>query len=256
MLIDWFTVSAQIANFLILVWLLKRFLYKPVLAAIAAREKLIADQLLAAAAKKTEAQKERDDFQRKNEAFELQRAALLKQATDEVATERQQLLGVARKDSEALRIKLQESIQNERAGLNREITSRTQQEVFSIIRKILIELSTVSLEERLSEVFTRRLHGLEGQSKEVFAVALKTSLEPVAVCSTFDLPPSERAAIQNAINEVFSTDIRVRFETVSDLICGIELVANGQKIAWNIAEYLTALESSLGKIIDAKIKPV
>jgi F-type H+-transporting ATPase subunit b len=39
MLIDWFTVAAQAINFLILVWLLKRFLYKPVLNAVDAREK-------------------------------------------------------------------------------------------------------------------------------------------------------------------------------------------------------------------------
>ena len=42
MLIDWFTVGAQALNFLILVWLMKRFLYKPILHAIDAREKRIA----------------------------------------------------------------------------------------------------------------------------------------------------------------------------------------------------------------------
>ena len=45
MLIDWFTVGAQALNFLILVWLLKRFLYKPILHAIDEREKGIAAQL-------------------------------------------------------------------------------------------------------------------------------------------------------------------------------------------------------------------
>ena len=44
MLIDWFTVVAQVVNFLILVWLLKRFLYKPILDAIDAREKRIAKE--------------------------------------------------------------------------------------------------------------------------------------------------------------------------------------------------------------------
>ncbi|MFQ3186924.1 MAG: F-type H+-transporting ATPase subunit b, partial [Marinomonas primoryensis] len=45
MLIDWFTVIAQLINFLVLVWLLKRFLYRPILNAIDAREKRIADEL-------------------------------------------------------------------------------------------------------------------------------------------------------------------------------------------------------------------
>ena len=77
MLIDWFTVVAQAINFLILVWLLKRYLFKPILHAIDQREKGIATQLAQAEAKKAEAQKERDDFQHKNETFDQERAALL-----------------------------------------------------------------------------------------------------------------------------------------------------------------------------------
>ena len=45
MLIDWFTVGAQALNFLILIWLLKRFLYRPVLAAIEARGDLLLARL-------------------------------------------------------------------------------------------------------------------------------------------------------------------------------------------------------------------
>ena len=103
MLINWFTVIAQAINFLILVWLLKRFLYKPILHAIDEREKGIATQLAEAEAKKAEAQKERDDFQHKNEAFDQERSALLKKATDEANAERQRLLDQARKDADALR---------------------------------------------------------------------------------------------------------------------------------------------------------
>ena len=67
MLIDWFTVGAQALNFLILVWLMKRFLYKPILHAIDAREKRITAELADADAKKADAQQERDEFQHKNE---------------------------------------------------------------------------------------------------------------------------------------------------------------------------------------------
>src|ERR1700733_783694 len=98
MLIDWFTICAQSLNFLILVWLMKRFLYKPILQAIDAREKRIATELADAETKKAEAQKQRDEFQHKNEEFDQQRAALLKKGTDEANAERQRLLDEARKD--------------------------------------------------------------------------------------------------------------------------------------------------------------
>ena len=70
MLIDWFTVIAQVINFLVLVVLLKRFLYKPILDAIDQREKRIASALAEADAQKVEAKKEREKFQEKNALFD------------------------------------------------------------------------------------------------------------------------------------------------------------------------------------------
>src|SRR5450432_376915 len=105
MLIDWFTVGAQALNFLMLVWLLRRFLYKPILNAIDAREKRIAAELADAAAKKAEAKKERDDFQQKNEEFDQQRATLLSKAMDEAKADRGRLLDEARKAADALSAK-------------------------------------------------------------------------------------------------------------------------------------------------------
>src|ERR1700691_1252318 len=101
MLIDWFTIVAQALNFLILVWLMKRFLYKPILDAIDAREKRIANELANADAKKAEAQKEHEQFQHKNEEFDKQRAALLSKAADDAKAERPRLLDEARKAADA-----------------------------------------------------------------------------------------------------------------------------------------------------------
>src|ERR1017187_8593339 len=129
MLIDWFTVGAQALNFLILVWLMKRFLYKPILNAIDTREKLIAAELADAAAKKAEAQKNRDEFQHKNEEFEQQRAALLAKATDAAKAEGQRLLAEARKAADALSAQRQETLKNDAHNLGQSITRLTQQEV-------------------------------------------------------------------------------------------------------------------------------
>jgi F-type H+-transporting ATPase subunit b len=252
MLIDWFTVGAQALNFVILVWLMKRFLYKPILNAIDAREKRIAAELADAAAKKAEAQKDRDDFQHKNEEFDRQRAALLSQATDEARAERQRLLDEARKAADGLSAKRQEALRNDARSLNQAITRRTQQEVFAIARKALADLATTSLEERLGEVFTRRLREMDGQAKEGLGEALKTASDPALVRSAFDLPPKQRAAIQNALNETFAADVHLRFETAPDVISGIELITNGQKVAWSIADYLVSLEKGVDELLKEK----
>ena len=249
MLIDWFTVGAQALNFLILVWLMKRFLYKPILHAIDEREIRIAKELADADAKKADAQKEHDEFQRKNEDFDKQRADLLKKATEEANAERQRLVDEARKAADALSVTRQEALSNEADRLNQAISRRTQQEVFAITRKTLTDLAGASLEERMVGVFTRRLRDMNGEPKDSLGKALKTDPGPTLVRSAFDLPPDQRAAIQTAINETFSADIHPRFETSPDLVSGIELTANGQKVAWSIGDYLASLEKGVGELL-------
>jgi F-type H+-transporting ATPase subunit b len=255
MLIDWFTVGAQALNFIILVWLLKRFLYKPILNAIDAREQRIAAELADADAKKAKAQKEYDEFQHGNEQLERQRAALLSQAMHEAKAERQRLIDEARMAADALAAKRQQMLRSDAQSLHHAIRQRTEQEVFAIARKALTDLATTSLEERIGEVFTRRLRTMSGKAKQVLAEALKTASEPAIVRSAFDLPGVQRAAIQNALNETFSAEVQVRFETAPRLIGGIELTSNGQRLAWSIADYLASLEKGVGELLKEKDQP-
>ena len=249
MLIDWFTVGAEAINFLILMWLLKRFLYKPIMDAIDSREQKIAAELANAATKMAEAQKEREEFQHKNEEFDQQRAALMNKATDEVKAEHQCLLDEARQAADTLRAKRQDALTQEYQSLITAIKHQTRDEVFAIARKTLSDLAAASLEERISDVFTRRVREMNNEAKEGFANALKGSSTPVKVSSAFDLPSQQRDSIQRAINETLSADVPIRYEIAPDVISGIELTANGRKIAWSIADYLASLETSVAELL-------
>jgi F-type H+-transporting ATPase subunit b len=252
MLIDWFTVGAQALNFIILVWLLKRYLYKPILNAVDAREKKIAAELADADAKKAEAIKERDDFQHKNAQFDQQRADLLRKATDAANAEREHLLDEARKAADALSAKRQEALRSEAKSLNEAVRRKTQEEVFAIARKALIDLAGAGLEERMTAVFTDRLRHMDDKAKASFAQALKTAPAPALVRSAFELPADQRATIQKAINETFSIDAKINFETTPNIVSGMEISTNGQKIGWTIAEYLKSLEKEVDEVLKAK----
>jgi F-type H+-transporting ATPase subunit b len=255
MLIDWFTVGAQALNFIILVWLLKRFLYKPILDAVDAREQRVAAELADADARKAEAGRERDEFEHKNQQFDRQRAELLSKARDEAKAERQRLLDEARQAADALSAKRQQGLRNDAHKLSAAIGRRTQQEVFAIARKVLSELSTSSLEQCMAELFVRRLREMDGKAKAGFAEALGSGPGVALVRSAFDLPVESRAAIQTALNDTFAARISLRFEVAPDLVSGIELTASGQKLAWSIADYLTSLESGVDELLKANDRP-
>jgi F-type H+-transporting ATPase subunit b len=255
MIHGWFTIVAQVVNFLILVWLLKRFLYKPILHAIDEREKSIATQLADAQAKEAEARRERDEFQHKNDAFDQERIALLKKATEEAKAEHRRLLEEARKDADALRAKRQEALRVEQRNLRQEIIRRTQKEVFAIARKTLGDLATTSLEVHMGEIFVSRLRALTGPAKEQLAAALKSSKQSARVRSAFDLPPAQRSAIEIAVREICAVEAPLQFESAPELVSGIELSTEGQKVAWSITDYLATLEKSAGDFLLEDAKP-
>jgi F-type H+-transporting ATPase subunit b len=254
MLIDWFTVIAQAANFLILVWLMKRYLYQPVLTAIDARETRIAAQLKDAEVKQTAAEQEREAFQQKNAAFEQRRDTLLKTAQNDAAAERKKLLEEAHKESDALRAKLDAAVQSERVALNLEVVKGVRQEVFAIARRALADLAAVDVETQIVKVFTGRLHALDDQEKTKLAAAMKASPEPALVYSAFELPALQREAIQQALRDAFGAEVPVKFATTPRLICGIELNAHGQKLAWSIDDYLSSLDKQMNELLEPTVK--
>jgi F-type H+-transporting ATPase subunit b len=259
MLIDWFTVVAQAVNFLILVWLLRRFLYRPVLAAIEAREKKIASQLEDAAARQAQARKEGEDFRRQSETLDKQREELLRKATNDASAERQRLLDAARKDTDTLRSKLADAVTNEREVLNQQIVTRTREEVFAIARKTLADLADTSLEERMTEVFLDHLSDLRDERRTAQGAAsrpTKSALTagsaalPAIVRTVYEISPGRQAAIEIAVKAYLGADVTVRFETSPDPVTGIELTWDGRKIAWSVADYLTSLSKNVATLLE------
>ena len=101
----------------------------------------------------------------------------------------------------------------------------------------------------MSEVFMRRLRAMDGKAKESFGEALNTVSKPLVVRSAFALPAQQRDGIQRALNETFSIEVHVRFETAPELVSGIELTSDGHKVAWSIADYLASLEMSIDELL-------
>jgi len=245
MQINWFTVIAQIVNFIVLVWLLKRFLYKPILAAIDERENKIEGQIKDAEAKDALAKKEQAEFIKKNEAFDKEKQELLDKAIAETKVERQKLLESAREEANDLRAKLDDSLKDMQENLQRDIAQKTQQEVFAIARKTLADLASVSLEEQSAEVFIKRLHELNNEEKGKFTDAFRSGANDILVQTAFDLPKNKHTEIQNSVNELLGSETKFQFKTAPEIVSGIELTANGYKLAWSISEYLNSLQNDI-----------
>ena len=200
--------------------------------------------------KKAEALAEREEFRRKNDEFDRQRDGLLSKATSDAVAEHSRLLDEARKEADDMRGKLQDKLSSEFHNLHEEIARRTQAAAFAIARKTLTELSDASLEARMVEVLVRRLRELGDSERNKLAVIAAQGV--VTVRSAFELPQPQRATIEESIKATLGTGDPIRFETVPGLIGGIELILQGQKVAWSISDHLASLEKELAALLKAQ----
>lgn len=250
MKIDWFTVIAQLLNFVILVWLLKRFLYKPILNAIDAREKKINAQLADAENKKLEAKLERNEFIQKNENFDAEKQQLMQNAIAETKTERERLLKEARIDADTLKTKHSEALSEIQNNLIEEYNQHIKQEVFTISKKALIDLASVNLESKITDTFIKQLDKLNESEKNNFVQSFKSDSKPMLVQSAFILSPELQHKIKKAVDKILGTDTNFQFKVEPELIAGLEITANGYKLAWSISEYLDSLKKTIAEKSD------
>jgi F-type H+-transporting ATPase subunit b len=250
MLIDWFTVVAQVVNFLILVWLLQRFLYKPIVNAMKTREEKIASQLRDAEKQKSEAEAEATKFRVAHDQLEQCKQELMREAENEAETFRRQLKEEARHQIETVRERWQQALRDEQGAFRAEFTQAVRQEIFSIARSVLADLAGVDVQGRMATMFIRRLEKLSPEERaELSTIGPVGGKEPV-VRSAFGLSPAVQEAIERAVAKLDPGDTfhGLQYEIAPDLVGGIELAANGRKVSWSISDYLLSLEQRVQQV--------
>ncbi|MGD9496019.1 MAG: F0F1 ATP synthase subunit B [Armatimonadota bacterium] len=242
MQIDWVTVLAQIANFVILMLLLKHFLYGPIVRAMEERQQRIAERMREAQEREMEAEEEARSHREQRAELQAQRDDLLEQARAEAAQERERLIDRARDEVEALERRWQEELRDEREAFLRELRRCMAQQVCAVARRVLVDLADRELQAQVISIFTRRLESLDQQTvRELRAAVARDDRRP-RLAAAFDLSEEQRRALRAALQPVLADDAQLEFECSEELLCGVELIAGGCKLAWSVDSYLEALE--------------
>ncbi len=243
MTIDWFTFAAQIVNFLILVGLLRYFLYGPIVRAMQERERKAAQRLADADSAKSAVEQERQVLQKQTEDIEQQRNALLSQAKADADEQRQQWLNEARQEAEGRRQQWMEAFERDRLDL----TDKTRHQIgrmgFEAARQILRQLADADLHSQICRLLIQRLKSLDERQRSEVEKQLADSGAAVLVRSALQLNDDDRAKMGAAIREAFHGDHELRFETDEALVCGLEIDAGGYSLRWNADIALKEMEA-------------
>ncbi len=247
MKINWFTIIAQIINFIILVWLLKKLLYKPVLNAISNRKNERESLLKSAELKMAEAKQMQNDLQKKNEDLENHKGDLLKKIGQEIEEEKKKRLMEVYKMSDQLKDHLTKSIKEETEQYIDELVNRVESEVFYISKKVLKDLSSLNLQEVVTQNFIERLNNIDSVKSENLTGNSGIADQIAIVKSAYEINSSLKEQIGTIVKRIADIN-EIHYEIEPDLICGVELIINGYRVAWSIKDYL----NSVNVLLDAK----
>jgi F-type H+-transporting ATPase subunit b len=243
--IDWFVLFAQIFNFLLLMYLLKRFLYGRILKAMDDREAKIAARFAEAEELKVKANEASLLYERRNQLLNEKKEQMLNEVTMAADAKRKELMDKVREDVDSVKARWQDMLIREQDAFFYDLRQRAAKQLYATARKALSDLADVELEDRIVNEFIRRVKALDDEKSAQMRKAIQGGGNQVIIQSAFGIAGPRQAQIEEALKKQITNGFTIRYLEQSEIVSGIEMRVNGHKIAWSLNEYLETLVESL-----------
>jgi len=233
--LDWFTVAAQIGNFLLLLWLLKRFLYRPILDAMAARQQRLEAALTAARTQAADAEALQRDYLARQQELAASRETWLAQAREEVAAQQQTWLAQARAEVDTLRERWRAELYREQQDYRQTLQREFSQRLLALTRRALHDLGNTELEAQMAPALLARLQTLDSEARQSLAQAAQ---DGCTIVTAFPLPESQRRILTAGLQQFLAPDLQPDFSPDPAAPWGITLETPDRRLAWTLDSYL------------------
>ena len=245
MTIDWWTLGLQAVNFLILVWLLTRFLYRPVRHIIEQRKALV-DQAQAAAEKaRTAAEEARRHFEEERAKLPGERQEMLKKAHDELEEDRQKIVSAAKIEANKQLAAAKASIEDER----REAVKSIKAEVGDLAVALAGRVLSASASGSLNSVFLSRIEdeikSLAAEERERLIKDLGENGATLSIVTASSLTLEEESDWSKRITRALGVSAQLEFSSDPKILGGAELHFPHAVLRFTWADQLKSAEKEL-----------
>jgi len=222
--LSWSTFLLEIVNFLILVWILKRFLYKPVLEVINRRRRDIEATLAEAEAIRSKAHVTQEQYENRLAQWGEEKRAAHDELQQELSEERARLLAALRDSLEEQRKKARVVDERRLHELRRRDEELALGHGAHFVARLMERLRGPELEAKLLELVLHDLPSLLPEHLEALRNAHGETTKPIAVTSAYPLDAAQRGALQQSLGEALKTDQPAcKFREDPELIAGLRV---------------------------------
>jgi F-type H+-transporting ATPase subunit b len=240
--IDWWTLALQAVNFLILLWLLQRFLYRPVSAMVRKRQDEARKLLDEAEQARHAAESERGEIEKTRQGFAAERDTILAAGRAKAEEERKALL--AKAQAEAAKVRKEAEAELARAAAVRDHADAASAEelAVTIARRLLGRLPDAAAAKLFIDGLCERIRGLPEQSRRVLA-----SAGQIEIVTAAPLAEEEKNQIRSALAAILPSAPALVFTTDPAVIAGIELQTRDLILRNSWREDLDRIRREIGR---------
>lgn len=237
---DWTTFVLEMLNFLVLVWILQRFLYRPVLSMLDARQQRIKDESAHAAQLRNEAEALRKQYEQRLADWQQQQEAmrrLLEEELNQLRNDALESLKQTLADEEAkLRARNQSAISNREAALIRDAASAAYAQTAAMLQR----LASQDLTRRIVDIFVEDLQVLpDSEQIALSKAALGLPAEsPVEIVSAHVLTEAEQTRLSQSLSIAAGRTLSPLFKQDESLIAGVRVSVGECLLHANLADEL------------------
>jgi ATP synthase F0 subunit b len=242
---SWWTFALQAVNFLILIWLLRRFLFKPVTAIVARRKEEIARGMTEAIAEKQKALDLQRDLLAQRAGIEAERQKAIEEQRAQLAAESRKLIDEARVEAEKIRTQAAARLSEERATAAQELFSQTIELAVNLAERLLCELTLPSIDHAF---LTRVLDYLDRlPAPERAALVSHLDETPIVVTTAHPLDAREEAQWREALAQRIGSAAAMKFNADPALIAGAEIALPSAILRFNWRDALTVAAKAINR---------
>ena len=220
---DWSTFFLEIINFLILVWILKRFLYHPILGVVAKRRAGIEKAMADARRVEAEAGELKQRSERELAQWEEEKEAAQARLREELAAERERLMSELETSVAEERERRRVLDERRQSDFKRAVEEQGIEQGAAFSARLLSRVATPELEARLYALLLEDLRGLRAEDRRAVADAAVTPGLQLKVQSAFALDAARRAELEQVLAEMAGRTLPVEYGENQELVAGFQV---------------------------------
>lgn len=236
--LNWSTFLLEIINFLVLVWILKRFLYRPVLSILEKRRKKIEQSLTEATNQHTQAIALEQQYKERLDTWEHEKLQLRETLLQELQNERAQKLEYLQTELDTERKKAKVIEQRHQVETLRQYQQTAHEQGARFATKLLSAVASEELESRLFDLLIKTFSEMSENKKQSLVNAYKTSADGISVTSTYALSEAQQEQLDKKISTLLKQAVNITYMQDVKLLAGFRITIGAWLLRINLQDEL------------------